>query len=220
MIDLSRRLNLFQGDCLEIMKDIPDKSIDLILTDPPYGIGIANKECVGGGSWRGKTKKFDIKEWDNNKINKNYFDEIFRISKNQIVFGGNYYSDWFSSSSCWLVWYKRDGLPTRTFADCELAWTSFNEPSRVFNFKQDGFIRDAKEKYTHPTQKPIALMEWCLNKYSKFNDLVLDCFMGSGTTGVASLKLNRRFIGVELDEKYFGIAKERIGSWKGQERLL
>lgn len=203
--------SLINGDCLEEMKKMADKSIDLILTDPPYGINIGKNGSVGGGSTRGKTQKFDSIDWDNFTPEKKYFDEMFRISKNQIIWGGNYFIDKLYPTRCMLIWYKRDGLPTRTFADCEIAWTSFDKNSRVLNSRWDGFIRDSKElKLPHPTQKSLEVMEWCINELSEVGMTILDPFMGSGTTGVACKNLNRNFIGIEINKNYFEISKKRI----------
>jgi DNA modification methylase len=209
-------IDLRLGDCLEIMKGMPDKSVDLVLTDPPYGIRIGKNGSVGGGSFRGKTQKFDNIDWDNSIPKKEYFDELFRVSKNQIIWGGNYFLDYLGSTRCLLVWYKRDGLPVRTFADCEIAWTSFNKNSQVFNCRWDGFIRDSKEiKVAHPTQKALEVMKWCVGEFSDDSNTILDPFMGSGTTGVACKELNRNFIGIEILPEYFKIAEQRINNTQG-----
>ena len=134
------------GDCLEVMKSMPDNCVDLVLTDPPYGIGIAKSGTVGGGSVRGATQKFESCDWDNAIPHQNYFAEMFRVAKNLIIWGGNYFLDYLPATRCMLTWYKRDGLPDRTFADSELAWTSFDRNAKVYNSRWDGFIRDSKEK--------------------------------------------------------------------------
>lgn len=135
-----------------------------------------------------------------------------RVSKNQIIFGGNYFAENLSNSSCWIVWDKDNA--ESFFADCELAWTSFPTAIRKFKWKWMGMLQEnmgnAKEFRHHPTQKPLALMEFCLQNYSKENDLILDCFLGSGTTAVACKKLNRRFIGIEISSDYCKIAEDRL----------
>ena len=210
---------IINADCLDILKELPDKCIDLVLTDPPYGIGI--KGSVGGGSIRGKVKECKKCNWDNELIKKEYFDEIFRISKNQIIFGGNYYLEFLKNTRCIIVWYKRDGLPERTFADAEIAWTSFDKNTKVYNLRWDGFIRDSKEpKEAHPTQKPLKLFEMILRDYSKENDLILDCFSGSGTTAVACHNLKRRFICIEKDEDYYKASVERLKDAQSQLSLF
>lgn len=198
-------------DCFEGLKMLPDNSIDLIITDPPYGIGIAKNGSVGGGSFRGKTQKFDNVKWDTQTPSKEVFDGMFRVAKNLIIWGGNYFLDKLKPTRCMLVWYKRDGLPIRTFADCEIAWTSFDKNSMVFNCRWDGFIRDSKEKKVkHPTQKALEVMKWCVNEFSKPTDIILDCFMGSGTTALACKQLGRTWLGFEISEEYCKICEERL----------
>lgn len=202
---------LYCGDSLNFMKEMEDNSIDLIITDPPYGISIGSKDGqVGGGSCRGETKKYGKQEWDSKRIKKEYFNEMKRIAKNMIVWGGNYYLDYLGQTRCMLIWYKRDGLPIRTFADCEIAWTSFDKNSMVFNCRWDGFIRDSREKKVHPTQKALEVIKWCVQEFSKEGDLILDPFLGGGTTAVACKMLKRKFIGIELSEEYFKVANERL----------
>jgi site-specific DNA-methyltransferase (adenine-specific) len=213
---------LIQGDCLQVLKELPNKSIDCIITDPPYGINeTAEKNNSRGGAC--KPTKYASYLWDKQRITKQYFDEMFRISKNQMVCGGNYYTDFLYPSPCWIVWDKRvkDSIKN-DFADCELIWTSFNKCARMFRFLWCGMLQGKrhKELRTHPTQKPLDLMEWLIKNFSDEGDTILDPFMGSGTTGVAALRLNRNFIGIELDENYFKIAEKRITQESQQERLF
>lgn len=200
---------IIHGDCLAVMKTLPDKSVDLVLTDPPYGIG-ADKG-VGGGSYRGAVHKFEG-DWDNSIPNKEYFDEIFRVSKNQIIFGGNYMTEYLPPRSSWIIWDKREGLPQRTFADCEMAWVSDKTPARIFRFRWDGMIqenmKDKEVKY-HPTIKPVELMKYCLQKFPDAN-IVLDPFGGSCTTAVACKQLKRNYICIEKEAKYVQICNERL----------
>ena len=184
------------ADCLEVMKDIPDKSIDLVITDPPYGL---NKKIHDGGTWAKKEKFDECLDWDF-VVGEEYWNEIFRISKNQIIWGGNYYQ--FKPSRCWLVW-KKPLFPT--MSDCELAWTSFDKNVKCFDESRnpDGY----KE---HPTQKPFSLMEWCVENYSKEGDIILDPFTGGGSTLKGAKRLNRKFIGIEISEKYCEIARQRL----------
>lgn len=198
------------GDCLEVMKEMPDNSVDLVLTDPPYGIGIAKTGKVGGGKLA-QAKNYGVSNWDNKIPTKEYFDEMMRVSKNQIIFGGNYFIEYLKNSPCWLVWDKDNG--DNNFADCELVWTSFKTAVRKFKFKWQGMLQENmkyKEYREHPTQKPVPLMEWILENYSKSDDLILDCFAGSGLTLVACKKLNKRFIGIEISPEYCKIAEERL----------
>lgn len=209
---------IINADCLDILRELPDKCVDLVLTDPPYGIGINGS--VGGGSFRAATKKCKKCSWDEKIPDKVYFNEIFRISKNQIIFGGNYFIENLKNTRCMLVWYKREGLPQRTFADAEIAWTSFDKNTKVYSIRWDGFIRDSKEpQEEHPTQKPLKLFEMILRDYSNENDLVLDCFSGSGTTAIACNNLNRRFICIEKDKEYWHKSVERLEITQAQQRL-
>jgi site-specific DNA-methyltransferase (adenine-specific) len=190
------KYELHLGDCLEFMKGMKDKSVDLVLTDPPYGL---NKKIHDGGTWSTKEKFNDCLDWDF-VVGDEFWEEIFRVSKNQIIWGGNYYK--FDTSRCWLVW-KKPLFPT--MSDCELAWTSFDKNTKCFDES-----RNPEGYKEHPTQKPTSLMKWCLQNYSEENQTILDPFMGSGTTGVAAKMLNRNFIGCEISPKYFEIAKNRI----------
>ena len=187
-------IDLIHGDCLEKMKDIPDGSIDLCLTDPPYGIGISKNPFRG---------KFPKKEWDVFTPGKEYFDEIFRISKNQIIWGGNYFADKLPITRGFLIWDKKQSEKFSS-AMCELAYTSRNAPAKIFRKHAAAF------KKFHPTTKPVDLLEWCLDFFPKAST-VIDPFMGSGSTGVACLNTNRNFIGIEKDSAYFDVATKRIG---------
>jgi site-specific DNA-methyltransferase (adenine-specific) len=141
---------------------------------------------------------------------KEIFTEIFRISKNQIIFGGNYFIEYLKNGPCWLVWDKDN---SGNFADCELAWTSFDTAVRKFTWRWNGMLQQDmkhKEKRYHPTQKPIPLFEQILRMYSKPTDLILDPFLGSGTTAIACEQLGRKWIGIEKEPKYCEIARERI----------
>ena len=188
---------IYQGDCLDLMKYIPDKSIDWVITDPPYGINIA--------------------KWDK-KLSIEYFNEIFRVSKNQIIFGYNYYSDILPPTESFIVWYKQPFLKNQS--QCELIWTSLHMKPKVFHYRYAGNCEgypdnlkvDYNKKSLHPTEKPLEVMKHLIETYTKENEIILDCFMGSGTTGIACKNLNRNFIGIELDTTYFEIAKKRIES--------
>lgn len=208
--------SIIHGDCLDIMRDIPDKSIDLVLTDPPYGIGI--KSTIGGNNL---CKVKNYKSFDDSKIpDKKYFEELFRISKNQIIFGGNYFIEHLKNTSCFIIW---DKMNTGNFADAELLWTSFKTSTRIYKYKWNGMIQeDMKNKQIrkHPTEKPINLLINILKNYSNESDLIFDGFAGSGTTALACIELNRRFICVEKDLDYYNIAKKRIEDEQSQLRLF
>lgn len=206
---LDGRIIAINGDCVDVMREIGDKEIDLVLTDPPYGIGVDGG--IGSGVYA-KKSNFEKKGWDNESPENKIFEEIFRIEKNQIIFGANHFISKIPyDSSSWIVWDKDNG--DNNFADCELAWTSHKTAVRKFRWKWQGMLQQNmkdKDFKIHPTQKPVALMSWCLNKYSKENDLIFDGFAGSGTTAIACIRTKRRFIGCELDKEYFEKACKRI----------
>lgn len=202
------------ADCLTILKQLPDKSVDLVLTDPPYGIG-ADKNVRANtqyGNALAQSKDYGVKNWDYKIPDYEYFKEISRISKHQIMWGGNYFTAHLQPSSCWLVWDKVTG--NNGYADCELAWTSFSFAVRYFRYQWKGFLQekmgDCKEERCHPTQKPLPLFKWCLNNYSKEGDLILDPFSGSGTTALACHTLKRRFICIEKEAEYVEVARNRL----------
>ena len=210
---------IIRGDCLEFMKKLPDKSIDLILTDPPYGINIAKSGNVGGGKLA-PVKDYGARDWDNEIPSQDIFREMFRVSKNQIIFGGNYFVEHLYNSSCWIVWDKNN---TGNFADCELAWTSFKTAVRKFEYTWNGFIQGDmknKEERIHPTQKPLPLFEWILNNYSEEGQTIYDPFGGSGTTAVACHRLNRNFMVTELDEEYYNLSVERLEKERNQASIF
>lgn len=199
-------MEIIHAECLSILRGMPAKSVDLVCTDPPYGIGIMRGGHIGGGG-----QSFKEKAWDGGAPDHRYFDEMRRVARAQIIWGGNYFSDVLPPSRGWLVWWKIDGLPTGSFSDCELAWTSFDMPAQVMNSRWRGFVRDSKEtRYPHPTQKSLEVMKWCVSTFSKPGDTVLDPFAGTGTTGVACALLKRTFIGIEQDREYVAIARERV----------
>jgi DNA modification methylase len=196
---------IIHGDCLTYLRSLPDKAVPLLLTDPPYGLGIATRGSIGRG------KRFTPKAWDVAPPSRVYFEEMLRVSEHQIIWGGNYFTPFLPASRCWLVWYKKDGLPRNSFADCELAWTSFQKNALVFNSRWSGFVKDSREpRVAHPTQKALAVMKWCVEEFSNEGDVILDPFLGSGTTAVAAKQLRRNFIGVEIDREYVAIARERL----------
>ena len=195
------------GDCLELMRDIPDKSIDLIVTDPPYGKK-ADKGTNGFGT--SKNRRYQG-GWDNQRPDKQVFDEMFRISKNLIIFGANYFCDMLPFSNHWIFWDKKGDISFKNpFADGELIYTTFTSPIKKVVFKQQGFITDSKDKRYHPTQKPSELIQMLIEQYSNEGDIILDPFLGSGTTAVACVNTNRHYIGFELDKGYYDIACKRL----------
>ena len=207
---------VFNEDCLETMKRMADKSIDLVLTDPPYGIGMDGKVGINGA---GRAKEYQNKNWDKSTPSKEIFDEIIRVSKNQIIFGANHFIDKIPySSSCWLFWDKDN--KESFFADGELAWTNFKTAVRVYKFRWHGMLQQDmanKEERHHPTQKPVELFKMILRDYAIKNDYtkIFDPFMGSGTTAIACKSLCLDYVGCELDKDYFEIINKRLQSVQG-----
>ena len=205
---------LYHGDCLEILPHL--EPVDLVLTDPPYGIRVGGAKGILGGSNIVKPKEYGFCGWDLNRPPKECFDLMFLASKNQIIFGGNYFIDCLKPTKCFIVWDKDN---TGNFADCELAWTSFDSAVRKFKWKWNGIFKELPEERHHPTQKPFGLFVQILEKYSEQQHTVLDPFLGSGTTAVACERLNRKWIGIELEEKYCEISAKRIEAENRQLKI-
>lgn len=198
---------IYHGDCRDVLP--PLAPVDLVLTDPPYGIAITrNAKPVGVSSQH--SRKATYETWDDAAPSYECFYWILQKSRNQIVFGANYFWEYFRSSPCYIVWDKRGNLPSVPFADTEFAWTSFDRMSRKYTVINHGFVRDEKEKPYHPTQKPIALFRQILRDFAKAEEVILDPFMGSGTTLRAAKDLGIRSIGIEIEEKYCEIAAKRL----------
>ena len=200
------RIKLYNQDCLEAMKQIDDNQFDLAIVDPPYGIDLANMN-MGVGKSKKSTKiqnrKWSAKDWDKQTPSKDYFNELFRVSKNQIVWGGNY----FDLPPCphYIIWDKEipNGL---SFADCEMAWTSYKKAPRMF---RESAYKDKKNKI-HPTQKPVKLYEWILDNYAKEGDKILDTHLGSGSIALACHNRGFDLTGFEIDKEYFDAACKRL----------
>jgi len=179
------------ADCMDIMRDIPDKYFELAIVDPPYGINAEN----GTGDYNKALQKGKNKKWD--KVpDKNYFQELFRISKNQVICGGNYFE--LSPCRCFVIWYKTDEIKGRDFSECEYLWTSFDKPSRLFSEKP--FMRNGSR--IHPTQKPVALYRWLLQNYAKPGDKIIDTHSGSGSCAIACHIEKHDFLAIEKDPDY------------------
>lgn len=187
---------IYNADCRDVLPQL-DK-VDLVLTDPPYGIGAAREKPHNG--WR----DYGINDWDLERPDKYTFDLIRKVSVNQIIWGGNYFTDYLPPTMQWLVWDKRQ----RNFslADCEIAWSSSWKASRIYDYSRAKALQDVKQ---HPTQKPVSLMVWCLELFPDAKTIV-DPYLGSGTTALAAKLENRHCIGIEISEKYCDIAVERL----------
>jgi DNA modification methylase len=200
---------LYLGDCLEILPTLG--KADAVVTDPPYGIGAdknlrANKQH---GSAAAPSRDYGVGNWDASPPSADLLDQIIGMSRHSILWGGNYFN--LSPSPCWLVWDKDNG--SNGYADCELAWTNIQQAVRRIKWRWAGMLQQDmsnKEDRVHPTQKPVEVMRWSIEKLPNDCQTILDPFMGSGTTGVACVKLGRKFIGIEIEPKYFDIACKRI----------
>lgn len=212
---------VFNEDCIEVMKRYPDKHFDLAVVDPPYGIGEDGKSNHSRGKCA-KPKLYTPKEWDKEPPSIEYFIELFRVSKNQIVWGANHFiSRMPYDASCWIVWDKENG--ENDFADCELAWTSFNKAVRRYKFRWAGMLQGNmkdKENRIHPTQKPVSLYNWIFANYSEKGNLILDTHLGSGSSRIAADKAGLSFVGCEIDKAYFDASVKRFNDYKAQLKLF
>jgi DNA modification methylase len=215
---MNKNVELHLGDCLEVMRGMADKSVDAVITDPPYGIG-RDKGFGGFGGFGTPIARTRYHgDWDSERPNKEYFDNLLRISEVALIFGGNFFSDYLPVGKHWIVWDKLNTMPT--FGDCELVWTNVKRNSvKKITRQYNGLIGKEKKRY-HATQKPVDLCVKLISQYTKEGDTILDPFMGSGTTGVACVQTGRNFIGIEIDPTYFAIAEKRIKEAQAQPRLL
>jgi site-specific DNA-methyltransferase (adenine-specific) len=203
---------LYLGDCLEILPTL--EKVDAVVTDPPYGIGAYSTGTMGGGVLAAQST-YDKTEWDGKTVPD--FLPLINNVPERIIFGGNYYE--LPPTPCWLIWDKENGA--NNFADVEMAWSNIKGATRLIRFMWNGMLRARQEpRGDHPTQKPVTVMEWCIKQCKLSPQTILDPFMGSGTTGVACANLGRKFIGIEIEPKYFDIACERIEAAYAQLRLF
>jgi site-specific DNA-methyltransferase (adenine-specific) len=196
---------------MELMARYPDKYFDLAIVDPPYGIGAENHAGKKENGW----KQWSKKNWDNQIPNKKYFEELKRVSKNQIIWGGNYMTEYLTPSMGWIIWDK--GQRDFSLADGEMAWTSFNKAMRIWEYARAKTISDNK---IHPTQKPVALYKWLLDKYAKQGDKILDTHLGSGSIAIACHDYGFDLTACELDKEYFDKAMQRINNHTAQTKLF
>ena len=210
------QITIYHGDCREILPTL--EPVDLVLTDPPYGIG----EAAGKNKSRGKpafgatghskakayVTDYGIAHWDDKPIDGEIIEQVRTAGAKAIIFGGNYYA--LPPTSCWLIWDKENG--NCDFADCEMAWTNLKKAVRMFRWRWAGMLQGdmkAKEYRYHPTQKPVPVMRWCIEQAGQV-DTILDPFMGSGTTLRAAKDLGRKAIGIEIEERYCEVAVKRL----------
>ena len=207
---------LYNMDCLEAMKEMPDKYFELAIVDPPYGIGIDGQKLSINKNPKHNRKEHIRKDWDSGIPTAEYFRELERVSQNQIIWGANYFVEHLiKGTKGWVVWDK--GQHGLTMSDCELAYSSFNCPTRVTIINRVELLKDGT---IHPTQKPIKLYKWLLMNYAKQGDKILDTHVGSASSLIACYDMGFEYIGFELDEEYFGKAIKRIEENKAQLRMV
>jgi len=216
---LKHKLNqIVLADCMDIMRDIPDKYFELAIVDPPYGIGITkNKRLVNNS----------LSNWDNKIPDKHYFNELFRISQNQIIWGGNYFIEYLKNTRCFISWDKLNHH--ENYADCELAWTSFDKNAKILKYMWDGNrygfpdrIQGVGKKTIriHPTQKPVALYRWLLQNYAKTGDKIIDTHSGSGSCAIACHIEKHDFLAIEKDPDYHAASVKRLEEVRAQGVLF
>jgi len=202
-------VTLYNGDCREIIPQL-DTKFDLLLTDPPYGINTDTKmqkeKNTKYGAAKSARRDYGFSHWDNKPVEQKFIDFLVANTTSAIIWGGNYYV--LTPSSCWLIWDKLNG--DTNFADCELAWTNLKKAVRKIEHLWNGMLRAGREERFHPTQKPLAVIKWCITQAPDNVKTILDPFAGSGTTGVAAKELNKKCVLIELEEKYCEIAARRL----------
>lgn len=213
---------VYNMDCMEYMKSLPDKAFSLAVVDPPYGIGESGAKNHTRGCLATPSAYTPFAGGDAEAPPMEYFEELMRVSKNQIIWGANHFASRLPriDSSCWLVWDKENGATD--FADCELAWASFKTAVRIFRFRWNGMLQGNmknKERRIHPTQKPVALYAWIYSRYAKPGDRILDTHLGSGSSRIAAWDAGLDFVGVELDKTYFDLEEKRFAEYSAQLRM-
>jgi site-specific DNA-methyltransferase (adenine-specific) len=200
---------VYLEDCVKALKRFSDNYFDLAIVDPPYGIGYDGAKQTSGS--HGGRKAHDFKGWDSKIPDKEYFDELYRVSKNQIIWGGNYFP--LPPTRCFIVWDKQISKDF-SLAMAELAWTSFDKLAKICK------MPTPKDGKIHPTQKPIKLYKWLLHNYTNENDLILDTHLGSGSSRIAAYKGGFNFVGFEIDQEYYEKQEKRFNDFKSQLRLF
>jgi len=225
---ITDKLTITNEDNMELMKRYPDNYFELAICDPPYGIGFDGNTTVKGKA--GKANTFSNKQhhkkkgWDSERPSKEYFTELQRVSRNQIIWGGNYFADLLPAKKGWVYWDKKiTSVNNTNYSDGELSWTSFDCVLRKFTYDWIGFgylNNPQKEKKIHPTQKPVALYEWLLKNYAKEGDKILDTHCGSGSIAIACHNMDFQLTACELDQDYYNDAVKRIKNHVKQQRLF
>ena len=208
---------VYNMDCIAGMKEYPDKYFDLAIVDPPYGNVAVFENCQPLERKNERPKKYADKDWDKTKPTAEYWQELFRVSKNQIVWGGNYFTNYLPESRGWIYWDKNNG--ENNFSDGELAWTSFKKRLMSYKKNSKAETRGGKDRF-HPTQKPIGLYDFCLLNFAKQGDLILDTHLGSGSSRIAAYRNGFDFVGFEIDKDYYEAQEKRFKTELMQPRLF
>ena len=218
-MQITDKIIITNEDNMLLMARYPDNYFDLAIVDPPYGISYARGKN-GWGVNKNRPKLEDV-SWDKETPNQEFFDELIRVSKNQIVWGGNYFTDKLPVSKCWIVWNKINNTDNKSvFADAELCWTSFKKVVKMFTLRTMGFISDTKdENRIHPTQKPSELYKWILDNYAKEGDKILDTHLGSGSIAIACHDYGFELTACELNPDYYEASIKRIKNHISQIKL-
>jgi site-specific DNA-methyltransferase (adenine-specific) len=210
-------INFYNIDCVEFMKTKPDNCYDLAIVDPPYGNVAVFDNCQPKERKNERPKKYKTKDWDNTKPNAEYWKELFRVSKNQIVWGGNYFTDFLPESRGWIYWDKKTG--DNNFSDGELAWTSFHKRLMSYSINSKADTRGGKDRF-HPTQKPIRLYRWTLQNYAEQGWKILDTNGGSMGIAIACSEEGFDLDICEIDKEYFNKGLEKYNEYMKQPKLF
>jgi site-specific DNA-methyltransferase (adenine-specific) len=223
-MNLTDKITITNEDNMMLMARYPDKYFDLSIVDPPYGINIQKMnytQNIKGGVAK-RNDYSSIKDWDSNTPTKEYFNELFRVSKNQIIWGGNYFE--LPLTKSWLIWDKKiEDKYSNDFADCELAWNSFNKPAKIVRYLWSGMLQPDmknKQKRIHPTEKPIQLYKWIIDNYANQGEKILDTHLGSGSIALACHDYGFELTACELDKEYYDKSIQRIKDHVAQQRLF
>ena len=214
-MQITDKITITNEDCMELLKRTPDNYYSLALVDPPYGIGIDGQKKSINKNPKHNRKEHIKKSWDNSIPEEEYFKELQRVSKNQIIWGGNYFTEYLKPTKAWIFWYK--GQRDLTMSDGEMAWTSFNTVTRQVEINRAELI---KQNTFHPTEKPYKLYKWLLNKYAKQGDKILDTHLGSGSIAIACHDYGYELTACELDKEYYDKAIQRIKNHVSQLKLF
>ena len=202
---ITDKITITNEDCMDLLRRTPDNFYDISICDPPYGIGISNNPV---------RQKHNKKTWDDSMPNEEYFKELFRVSKNQIIWGGNYFIDYLSNSQGFIIWDKKQP-ENFSLAMCEFAYSSIQSPAKIFRYS----VLSEKDKI-HPTQKPVALYKWLLDKYAKEGDKILDTHLGSMSIAIACHDYGFELTGCELDKEYYDKGIQRVKNHVSQLKLF